>query len=131
MKLYYKIVEAWPEDHLIVVRYWTDIITEEFLAQPDSTPMADGSPNRCRSDTTFTLPVPTPTGEELDKLISSGGPVEWLKLLESIHDPSIDTSLNDIKNMIGVVKEADISSTQQLNMTDADIEELISKIQNM
>ena len=130
MKINYKIVEVWPNDHLIVARYWTDIVSEEFLASDDQR-NEQGKPIRCRSDVAITLPIPAPQGEELDKLIVANAPMAWLTTMENVIDPNVDTSLNHISDMIGIVKEADISSTQQLDMTDADIEELISKIQNM
>jgi hypothetical protein len=134
MNIHYKIVELWPDDHLIVVRYWTDNLSEEFLAS-DSNRKEDGTPVRCRSDVSLTLPVPAPTGVSLEKMILMNAPKVWLQTLEDVQNPEVDTSLSEIKNMVGVVKSKstkqieemlNVGETQQLS--DAEITDLIKKI---
>jgi len=134
MNIHYKIVELWPDDHLIVVRYWTDNLSEEFLAS-DSNRKEDGTPVRCRSDVSLTLPVPAPTGVSLEKMILMNAPKVWLQTLEDVQNPEVDTSLSEIKNMVGVVKSKstkqieemlNVGETQQLS--DAEITDLINKI---
>jgi hypothetical protein len=135
MNLHYKIVEVWPSDHLIVVRYWTDLLSEEFLAS-DSNRNEDGTPVRCRSDVALTLPIPAPTGLELEKFILQNAPKSWLKTLEDVVNPNVDTSLNHLKDMVGKVyvkseKEInEIIDPSEAPISDADIEELIKKIQS-
>lgn len=103
MNIHYKVVEVWPRDHLIVARYWTDIISEEYLNSfpNDMNYREDGSPFRCRSDVSITLPIPAPTGDDLEALILQNAPVEWLKTLEAVENPNIDTSMNELLNMQG------------------------------
>jgi hypothetical protein len=134
MNIHYKIVELWPDDHLIVVRYWTDNLSEEFLAS-DSNRKEDGTPVRCRTDVSLTLPVPAPTGVSLEKMILMNAPKAWLQTMEDVQNPDIDTSLSDIKDMVGVVKSKttkqieemlNVGETQQLS--DAEITDLINKI---
>lgn len=135
MNLHYKIVEVWSSDHLIVVRYWTDLLSEEFLAS-DSNRNEDGTPVRCRSDVALTLPIPAPTGLELEKFILQNAPKSWLKTLEDVVNPNVDTSLNHLKDMVGKVyvkseKEInEIIDPSEAPISDADIEELIKKIQS-
>jgi hypothetical protein len=129
MNLHYKIVEVWPNDHLIVARYWTDILSEEFLAS-DSNRNEDGTPVRCRSDVSLTIPIPAPTGKELENLIVSQAPLEWLKTLEKVQAPDIDTSMSDILKLKNTQFTTDVSKA--LNpfdtLSDDEIQQMIDKI---
>ena len=133
MNLHYKIVEVWPNDHLIVTRYWTDILSEEFLAS-DVNRREDGTPVRCRSDVSITLPIPAPTGKELEDLIVRQAPLEWLKTLEKVQTPEIDTSMKDIialKNVVSTKSEEEIRSEIEgisQSLTDEEIQEMIAKL---
>jgi hypothetical protein len=134
MNIHYKIVEVWPNDHLIVVRYWTDLLSEKFLAS-DSNRKEDGTPVRCRSDVSLTLPVPVPTGATLEKIILSNAPIAWLQTLENVQNPDVNTDMSAVENLVDVVtskssdeikKIIDPNQTQQLS--DAEISSLIAKI---
>jgi hypothetical protein len=133
MNLHYKIVEVWPNDHLIVTRYWTDNLSEEFLAS-DVNRREDGSPARCRSDVAITLPIPAPTGKELEELIVRNAPIEWLATLEKVQAPEIDTSMKDIialKNVVSTKSEEEIKSMREgisQALTDEEIQEMIAKL---
>jgi hypothetical protein len=129
MNLHYKIVEVWPQDHLVVIRYWTDVLSEEFLASNDIR-KEDGTPERCRSDVSITLPIPAPEGAELEKLLISYAPLDWLKTMEKIQAPEIDTSMGGIMELKDASFTVDISKmeTQFDTMTDEEIQEMIDKI---
>jgi hypothetical protein len=130
MNLHYKIVEVWPQDHLIVARYWTDVLSEEFLAS-DSNRNEDGTPVRCRSDVSLTIPIPAPTGKELENLIVSQAPLEWLKTLEKVQAPDIDTTMSEIlklKNNEIVVDVSNHSKKNDGTLSDEEIQEMINKI---
>jgi hypothetical protein len=129
MNLHYKIVEVWPQDHLVVVRYWTDVLSEEFLASNDIR-KEDGTPERCRSDVSVTLPIPAPEGAELEKLLISYAPFDWLKTMEKIQAPEIDTSMDGIMKLKDESFTVDISKleTQFDTMSDEEIQEMIDKI---
>ena len=129
MNIHYKIVEVWPDDHLIVARYWTDNVTEQFLASSDSY-LPDGSPARCRSDISITLPVPTPTNEDLENIILRNAPTFWLTALEAVFDPHIDTNMKHIKAMMGKTYTKDLSAEENASsqvLTDDEIRKLIEK----
>ncbi len=130
MNLHYKIVEVWPQDHLVVVRYWTDVLSEEFLASDESR-KDDGTPWRCRSDVSITLPVPAPEGAELEKFLISFAPLDWLKTLEKVQAPDIDTSMANIMKLKDATFTADTSKINadfDTTMTDEQIQEMIDKI---
>lgn len=101
MILKYKIIEVHPEQHSIVVRFYTDLVTEDSLSiQKDES----GKILRGRTDFNIDLPIPAPTGQELDLFISSRAPRAWLETQESVLDPLVDTTLQDMLNLIGVEK---------------------------
>jgi hypothetical protein len=135
MNIHYKIVEVWPQDHLIVARFWTDVLSEEFLASgPDR--KEDGTPVRCRSDVSITLPIPAPKGKELDTMILCQAPVDWLKTLESVQSPEVNTDLTYLSDMVGVTKSKNLKEIEQIinptsqtqQLTDEDITALIEKL---
>lgn len=135
MKLKYKIINVDEKEHSIMVRYYTDVITEDFLANMfdehgQIVRNEDGSPKVCRTDSHFNIwQTPSPTHEELEKLIINAAPVEWLKLQESIKNPEVDTSLSSIKFKVGVETEFEpIELIHSKEMTDEEIEELLNKL---
>jgi hypothetical protein len=129
MNINYKIVEVWSKDHLIVVRFWTDVLSEEFLAS-DSNRKYDGTPVRCRSDVSITLPIPAPTGEELDNIITRQAPVSWLKTLEDVIDPEVNTSMIHIEELLGKTfsKNAEDFNQNVSTQFDVDIKKLIESL---
>jgi len=138
MDIKYKIVEAYPQDHVIVVRYYTDTITELDLA---SSPEKDsnGKPIRCRTDVSISVPIPEPSEDELNKLIMLNCPITFFETQEKIKDPGIDTSMSLVKSKLNkeiVITSAEFeklkapilnSSTTQV-LTDEEIEKLIQSL---
>jgi len=94
----YKIIETNVAAHSIVVRFYTDIITEAMLA----TDVLDNVIRRCRTDYSFDLPIPTPAGTALHDFIVARAPVAWLETQEAVLNPDIDTSLSAIIALVGV-----------------------------
>lgn len=99
----YKIVEVNPQEHSIVVRYYTDKITEQMLAVD----VLDGVIRRCRTDYSLDLPVPTPTGKVLHDFIAMRAPRDWLFAQEDVLDPAVDTSLSSILPLLNVEVSVD------------------------
>jgi hypothetical protein len=119
--LYYKVVEKYPEENLIVVRYWTDLISELDL-MVDGLMREDGVPVRCRTDVSINLPIPAPTGSELDKFLIRSGPIAWLKMMEQVKDPYVDTSIDHvIENYYNVPK----------SVSETDLEQIMSPTTNV
>lgn len=95
----YKIIEIHPEQHSIVVRFYSDLITEGSLATQWS---ETGEVLRGRTDYNIDLPVPSPEGAALVGFISAHAPVEWLGVQEKLLDPVIDTSMTTLIPLVGV-----------------------------
>jgi hypothetical protein len=101
MHIKMKIIEVHPSEHSVVVRYFSDVMTEEKLATHDGqgniARRPDGSPVRCRTDQNVNIrEVPAPTGQALiDYVFKFASPNhDWFELQEKIADPNIDTSLS-------------------------------------
>ena len=122
MNIKYKIIEVWPDDHQIVVRYTTDIVTEEDVATHRD---EDGNITRCRTDVPIVLPVPTPTGSELERIIMTNAPIEFLKTKESVLDENTDTSLASLQSLLNVTNTRSLNADAKL--TDAQIAEILSQ----
>lgn len=134
----YKIIETWEDTNTIVVRYYTEIISEEELAS-DSNKNSDGTPIRCRTDVAITLPFPIPNDEEIEDIILNNAPIDHLDFMEKVKNPNIDTKLpKRIKNRKNkkkkVLKEkilerrkARIQKLSNRNLSD---EELLAIIEN-
>jgi hypothetical protein len=103
----YKIIETNADQHSIVVRFYTDVITEEMLA----TDILDGIVRRCRTDYSFDLPVPAPTGSALQDFITARAPVAWLTTQEAVLNPNVDTSLSGITALIGLETQVVVPTT--------------------
>ena len=117
MNIKYKIIEVWPDEHQIVVRYTTDLITEDSVVLARD---ADDNIVRCRTDVPITLPIPTPTGDALDSLIMQNAPVTFLKTKESVLDPNLDTSLSDLESLINVSKTQTYNEEYRLTIEEID-----------
>jgi hypothetical protein len=103
----YKIIEINEPDHSIVVRFYTDKISEAALAvQVDQ----QGNILRGRTDYSINLPVPAPQGDELDALIRSHAPGEWFARVESVADGAPGASLAFLASSVGVENGAGAGS---------------------
>ena len=98
MIIKYKIVNTFPNEHQILVRFYSDLLPESQLV---SAWMPDGvTPKSYRTDYLITVPVPVPA--DLEAFIMRHCPVGWFDLKEKIADPDTDTSMGAIE--VGVEK---------------------------
>jgi hypothetical protein len=109
--LKYKIIELDTTQHSMVVRFYSSVITEEMLA----TDILDGVIRRCRTDYSFDLPIPEPTGDDLVKFISDRAPKDWFKLLHAVADPTVDTSLTALQPLLNVEMSLPLSDAPASN----------------
>lgn len=136
MHLKYKIVEVWPNDHTIVVRYYSDTLPEsELMSAPGL--REDGTPIRCRTDVSLSIPVPEPSEEELKKIILFNCPIGFFETQEKIKDPTVNTAMSVSTSLLNVEKTTTIEEinalrtppvVQEQALTDAEIEQLIQNL---
>lgn len=108
----YKIIETNTAEHSVVVRFYTDIITETMLAVD----VLDGVIRRCRTDYSFDLPVPAPIGTALHDFIVARAPIAWLHTQEDVLNPVIDTSLSAIIPLVGVEVDVVVEVVDETNV---------------
>ncbi len=120
MNIHYRIVKVDPSAHGLLIRYFTDKVTEMDLAGPlneDGTPVlnADGYPLSTRTDVFMSLyETPTPTPEEIERRIMLNAPVDWLKLQEDIKDPNVDTKMAEARNLTGESKSFTVEDIESI-----------------
>lgn len=105
MEVKYKILKVIEDEHSILVRYYTDIVNEDFLAIDKNSGNIrrgpDGSPEVCRTDSNINIfQTPSPTQEEILNIIMINAPRDWLAMQESILNENVDTSLSSVVGMI-------------------------------
>lgn len=127
MNIQYRIIKVDPAAHGIVIRYFTDKVTEMDLANslnPDGSVIlnADGYPLSTRTDIMMSIyDTPAPSNEELEKRIMLNAPVDWLKLQEDIKDPNVDTKMKESKKLVGDSKAFSLDDLNTLRTAaDAD-----------
>jgi len=108
MLVKYKIIKVDPTEHSIVVRFYTDAVTEECLAVCDPgtgeiNRNSDNTIQACRTDYLITLfETPVLSGEALQLKIMQNAPVEWFTIKEKITNPDVDTSMSALVSLVGV-----------------------------
>ena len=156
MAIKYKILEKDTSQHSIVVRYYTDILTEDSLATSfiidsegntviDRGP--DGSPKRCQTDYNINLwnvsdTQPGANTEAIFNKIYESAPYDWFELKEKILDNNIDTTMSAIDPLIGSTGEAIkpvvptpivtevVNNSTQSTLSENEIELLIQNLVN-
>ena len=131
MNIHYRIIKVDPAAHGIVVRYFTDKVTEMDLANSlnaDGSAIlnADGYPVSTRTDVMMSIyDTPAPSNDEIEKRIMLNAPVDWLKLQEDIKDPDINTRLSEARNLTGESKSITLDELIDMKKIadDADKEE--------
>lgn len=127
MNLKYKIIEVYPEQHSIVVRFYTDVITEEMLA----TDVLNGVIRRGRTDFNIDLPFPAPTGDALKELIVSKAPSDWLATQEAVLNPILDTSLSSVAGLVGQELTPPAPTVQSVVVTHTGVSDTGNTISNI
>lgn len=131
MIIKYKIVELYENDRTMVVRYYTDVLSEKDL---ESVPNPDdpSKPIRCKSDVSLSIPLPEPTSVELEKLILRNAPIAGLEVLEKIKtQPELSTLIttSSLLNVeVSKTKEELISiiQTSEVKLSNSEIDAIFS-----
>jgi len=117
MEIKYKIIETHPQLHSVVVRFYTNLLTEQLLCtyrDSEGKPILgeNGEIVRCKYDLNLTFyQLPIPTGADLKTFILQYAPTQALDLEEKIISPSIDTSLGALTALVGVEEVGEVVTT--------------------
>jgi hypothetical protein len=108
MKINYRVLSYNEKDHSMLVRYWTDILSEDDLAlifdEYDKIVYnANGYPVRTRTDVNITFYDNTnPSDEDIINKIKASGPISWLELLEQNKLSNTQYSLANVASFVGI-----------------------------
>lgn len=136
MEVKYRIIDVDPNQHSIVVRYYTNVLSEDSLATSFNTDGSiargqDGSPLRCQTDYNINIwkTETPPTVDDIKKIANDSAPYDWFKLKHDILDPNVDTSLSVVSSLINqeFVAQKPVSVVETI-MNDENIESEIQKI---
>lgn len=124
----YKILSVNNIEHSVVVRYWTDFLSEEELKINDEK-SEDGSPLRCRTDSNLNIWDHIKTEEELHEYIIGAAPIEWFKLMYKGKYPELfkNRALNFAQSLINKKHEKDVVLKER-DLTEVEIETLLEKL---
>ena len=101
MNLKFKILSVDEPEQSMVVRFYTDKITEQMLASQVD---AQGNVLCCRTDMNITMAdiANRPKGANIDAfIIKRFAPWVFLDMKEKVADPLVDTSMADLVPLIG------------------------------
>ena len=136
MEVKYRIIDVDPNQHSIVVRYYTNVLSEDSLATSFNTDGSisrglDGSPLRCQTDYNINIwkTETPPTVDDIKKIANDSAPYDWFKLKHDILDPNVDTSLSAVSSLLNqeFVAQKPVSVVETI-MNDENIENEIQKI---
>lgn len=103
MDIKYKVMEKNPSENQLVVRFYTAAVTEEQLGGKNE----NGDYLRGRTDLAMNLPIPTPTGKDLEDYILQFAPAAWLEMMEKVQDGAVPIDFTSIT--LGVEKTAQVT----------------------
>jgi len=149
MAVKFRILDKDVNQHSIVVRYYTDILSEDslatsFVVDSDGNTIIDrgpdGTPKRCQTDYSINIwdVSATQPGANTDIIfqqINDSAPYDWFDLKEQIVDANVDTDMFVVDSLIGQVREAvrpirlePIIANANANISESEIEQLIQTI---
>ena len=151
MEIKFKIIEMYPDQHSMVVRYWTDLFSQDDLATSISYDengqkviqrREDGLPARCQTDYNINIwQVPTPESNAIVEIANNAAPYDWFALKHAVADPTINTSLGNVAVLMNqeftavrpviiqpVIEPQDDSNSLNESNVEALIESLINNI---
>lgn len=147
MEIKFKIIELHPDQHSMVVRYWTNLISQDELATSVSYDSngnkvidrrEDGSPARCQTDVNINIwQVPAPESNVIIQIANNAAPYDWFALKHAVADPTIDTGLSNVAAVMNTeyiaqrpVIQVPAAEQQQQQNTETLTEEEITALIN-
>lgn len=137
MNIKYRIIEVHQKEHSFVVRYYTDLITEDMLAcqfNEDGSIMRNvyDAPIRCRTDYNLTMFNDHASEEDIDQQIRQAAPAEWLRIQEANMQRTTDNMTPALGRALAKINidhefEHIPQITQKSELSDVEVEALLSK----
>jgi hypothetical protein len=138
----FKIIELDTTQHSMVVRYFSDLLTEEELASSFELDeqgnrviqrRPDGSPVRCQTDYNINIwRVPAPSTEEIKKIASQSAPRDWFRLKHEIILNTSDTSMANVASLMNqvIVAENIDNLNNSAELSNEEIDQILNNLAN-
>lgn len=115
IKLHYRVVDVDEKEHSFTGRYWTDVLTEEFLAARNQyghiTFTEGGYPEICMTDFHYNFyDKEQPTKEDMEEIIRQSVNLPWLYMKEQLFLDNTDYTLSEIKQYVGSTGTMSVSN---------------------
>lgn len=146
MEVKFKIIEMHPDQHSMVVRYWTDLFTQDDLATSISWDEAgnkiierreDGTPARCQTDVNINIwQVPAPDSNTIIQIANNTAPYDWFALKHAVADPQVDTTMSNVSAVMNteyvaqrpIIEVPAAQTVPQETLTEEEIAALINSL---
>lgn len=141
MKVKYRILHIDKKSHNLIVRYFTDEISEEEMSNlldDNGNPVLNekGYPVRCRTDVVHTIRDHDVSADEIHAYLQKHAPVGFFREYLKLKDPNFKTVLHEDHFTIGEVHEYehDLTPAPPPNvvnntiLTDDDIEKILEYV---
>ncbi len=106
-KVNYRIIEVNENENAMVVRYWTDLISEKSLASHFDNDgniilTEGGYPTRCRTDVNINFNFNVePSEEDIIRKIHEVAPLQFLIISDEKTSGNMSFQLSNVKNLLG------------------------------
>lgn len=147
-KIKFRILRKIPQEHSVIVRYYSDLLSEDALASTfkldeDNNTVIDrddnGFPKCCRTDYNigiWNIDITHASANSADfvNYISAHAPFDWFELQHATMNVEIDTTMSLVDSMIGsefeAIKPIYVAPTisKEDSLTNSQIEELINSM---
>jgi hypothetical protein len=134
----FKIIEIDTTQHSMVVRYFSDLLTEDELASSFEIDeqgnrviqrRPDGSPARCQTDYNINIwRIPAPSPEEIKKIASQAAPQEWFKLKHEIILNTADTSMSNVASLMNQVIVVQNNQNANSSLSSEEINDILNNL---
>lgn len=148
MTVKFRILNKDLDQHSVVVRYYTDYLTEDDLAtsftiDPNGNKIIekgpDGKPLRCQTDYNINIwnVQATQSGADSNNIIEylvRSAPFDWFDLRQSVMNVEVDTNMSAIDSLMGIEYLADKPKIEtadtniKVDLTETEIEALINSM---
>ena len=132
MLMKYRIISLDHKENSAIIRFYTDTINEDFLASSfdinNNIVRTDaGYPERCRTDVNITFYKTDSTEKEIDELIQSHAPVQWLKLQTEDNKSLSELKVGKEKEFTYVAPTVEDNISDKV-LTDEEIDKLLEQL---
>lgn len=108
MQINYRILSADESECSIVVRYWTDLLSEKDLSIDPKEP--NDVPLRCRTDYNLNIWDASLSEDQIHDFILSNAPIAWFELKHTAKTAPVPA----LKSLVGVSRSTPVKAKKEV-----------------